>query len=336
MQTCLEIEKLQTFAFRLFVSLLLLGGVAYGVRLIRIRQKRMEHEMQMKHELLTVSMEREKERQIRVERENFFTGVAHELRTPLTLILAPLQELMKQCNPLEDFYKKLQVMYKNAASLHTLVDQLLYVQKIGAGMVRLQLSEIDLVQLVCNVSEPFRQMAEIKGLQFDVDLPEGKFLYWVDEGKIASAVQNLLSNAFKYTPSGGRVLLSVSHLMKSGQGYCRITVSDTGAGIPEWLQKYAFESFVTGDNVGFKERVLSQRLIRSERPESRKFSFYFSTQADSLPLLKGLNFDETNAFIVEKPTGRIDTLHYWIRDSLIYKMDTLKMSLTYLYTDSNT
>ena len=140
-------------------------------------------------------------------------------------------------------------MYKNAASLHTLVDQLLYVQKIGAGMVRLQLSEIDLVQLVCNVSEPFRQMAEIKGLQFDVDLPEGKFLYWVDEGKIASAVQNLLSNAFKYTPSGGRVLLSVSHLMKSGQGYCRITVSDTGAGIPEWLQKYAFESFVTGDNV---------------------------------------------------------------------------------------
>ena len=62
-------------------------------------------------------------------------------------------------------------------------------------------------------------------------------------------MQNLLSNAFKYTPSGGRVLLSVSHLMKSGQGYCRITVSDTGAGIPEWLQKYAFESFVTGDNV---------------------------------------------------------------------------------------
>ena len=154
----------QTFAFRLFVSLLLLGGVAYGVRLIRIRQKRMEHEMQMKHELLTVSMEREKERQIRVERENFFTGVAHELRTPLTLILAPLQELMKQCNPLDDFYKKLQVMYKNAASLHTLVDQLLYVQKIEAGMVRLQLSETDLVQLVCNVSEPFRQMAEIKGL----------------------------------------------------------------------------------------------------------------------------------------------------------------------------
>ena len=51
-------------------------------------------------------------------------------------------------------------------------------------------------------------------------------------------------------------------------------------------------------------------------------------------MLKGLNFDETDAFIVEKPTGRIDTLQYWIRDSLVYQMDTLKMSLTYLYTDT--
>lgn len=228
----------QTFVFRLFVSLLLLGGVAYGMRLIKLRQKRMEHEMQMKHELLTVSLEREKEHQIRVERENFFTGVAHELRTPLTLILAPVQELMKRYSPSEDFYKKLQLIYKNATSLHTLVDQLLYIQKIEAGMVRLQLSETDLVQLVRNVSEPFRQMSEIRQLHFDVDLPDERLLYWVDEGKITSAVQNLLSNAFKYTPPGGHVLLSVSPAMRNGQGYCRITVSDTGAGIPEELQKH--------------------------------------------------------------------------------------------------
>ncbi|MBD9092174.1 MAG: hypothetical protein EGQ20_06570 [Bacteroides oleiciplenus] len=84
----------------------------------------------------------------------------------------------------------------------------------------------------------------------------------------------------------------------------------------------------------FKELTSSQRLIKSERPEPRKFSFYFSATADSLPLLKGLNFDETDAFIVEMPTGRIDTLTYWIRDSLVYQMDTLKMSLSYLYTDT--
>lgn len=134
---------------------------------------------------------------------------------------------MKQCNPLETFYKKLQVMYKNASSLHTLIDHLLYVQKIEAGMVKLQLSEADLVEVIKSVSEPFRQMAEIRGLRFEVSLPERKLLYWIDRVKIVSAIQNLLSNSFKYTSPGGSILLSVSHTRKDGQGYCQIAVSDT-------------------------------------------------------------------------------------------------------------
>lgn len=238
-----------TLLFRIFIFLLVLGGMVYGIRLIRMRQKRLEREMQMRHELLTVNLEREKEHQIRMERENFFTGVAHELRTPLTLILAPLQELIKQGDLSEFFYKKLQVMYKNATSLHTLVDHLLYVQKIEAGMVRLRISEVDLGQLIRNVSEPFRQMAEVRGLHFEVNLPEERLLFWVDESKIFSAVQNLLSNAFKYTPSpDGSILLSASYVLKDGNGYCQIAVSDTGVGISEDLQKRVFESFITGDS----------------------------------------------------------------------------------------
>lgn len=238
-----------TLLFRIFIFLLVLGGMVYGIRLIRMRQKRLEREMQMRHELLTVNLEREKEHQIRMERENFFTGVAHELRTPLTLILAPLQELIKQGDLSEFFYKKLQVMYKNATSLHTLVDHLLYVQKIEAGMVKLRISEIDLRQLIRDVSEPFRQMAEVRGLHFEVNLPEERLLFWVDESKIFSAVQNLLSNAFKYTPSpDGSILLSASYVVKDGNGYCQIAVSDTGVGISEDLQKRVFESFITGDS----------------------------------------------------------------------------------------
>ena len=84
----------------------------------------------------------------------------------------------------------------------------------------------------------------------------------------------------------------------------------------------------------FKEIHFSQRLAKSERLTPEKFSLYFTAPADSLPLMKGLNFDERNAFVIEQTTGRNDTLHYWIKDSLIYQQDTLKMSLTYLYTDS--
>jgi len=84
----------------------------------------------------------------------------------------------------------------------------------------------------------------------------------------------------------------------------------------------------------FKELKYSQRLLKSERLNPQKFSLYFTAPADSLPILKGLNFDEHNAFVIDQPTGRNDTIHYWIKDSLLYKQDTLKMSLTYLYNDS--
>ncbi len=84
----------------------------------------------------------------------------------------------------------------------------------------------------------------------------------------------------------------------------------------------------------FKKEYYSQRFLKSERLVPNKFSLYFSAPADSLPLLKGLNFDEKDAFIIEQPTGRNDTIHYWIKDSLLYKQDSLQLSITYLCPDS--
>ncbi|WP_294469936.1 Ig-like domain-containing protein [uncultured Bacteroides sp.] len=83
----------------------------------------------------------------------------------------------------------------------------------------------------------------------------------------------------------------------------------------------------------FKEKNFSQYLIKSERLIPHKFTFYFANKADTLPVLKGLNFDEKDAFIIEK-NQRNDTIHYWVKDSLLFKQDTLAMSLTYLYTDT--
>ena len=84
----------------------------------------------------------------------------------------------------------------------------------------------------------------------------------------------------------------------------------------------------------FKENTYSQRFIKSERLTPQMFTLYFAAAADTLPLIKGLNFDEKDAFVVELPTGRIDTINYWIKDSLLYKMDTLQLSMNYLYTDT--
>ncbi|MCD8262528.1 MAG: Ig-like domain-containing protein [Bacteroides sp.] len=83
----------------------------------------------------------------------------------------------------------------------------------------------------------------------------------------------------------------------------------------------------------FEEENNVQYLGRSERLSENKFSIYFSAPADTLPVLKGLNFNELDAFVIERNLDN-DTIHYWLKDSLIYKMDTLQVSLTYLYTDT--
>ncbi|NDV57415.1 Ig-like domain-containing protein [Bacteroides sp. 519] len=83
----------------------------------------------------------------------------------------------------------------------------------------------------------------------------------------------------------------------------------------------------------FKEATDYQYLKRSERLVPHKFTLVFNTKADTLPTIRGFNFDEKDAFIIEK-TFRNDSITYWLKDSLVYKLDTLKFQLDYLYTDT--
>lgn len=237
-----------TWPFRSLLALLFVACAAYPTGVVRKRQRRLKHEMQMRHELLMANMEREKERQVRMEQENFFTAAAHELRTPLALILSPLQEILQQTKLSDPLYGRLFLMYKNGTSLHTLIDHLLYVQKIEAGMVKLRLQEADVVELTKEVVLAFRETASLKGFRFEVSLPEAPLLMWIDTEKIISAMQNLLSNAFKYTPSGGTVSLSADSVTKDGKSFFRMAVSDTGPGICEELRDHIFDSFITGDH----------------------------------------------------------------------------------------
>lgn len=258
--TTLEIVVLPHWSHALWfrsLIILLLGIIAYYLyRKMRLRQKRLEYELKMQHELFVLHTERDKEKQIRIERENFFTNAAHELRTPLTLILSPLQSLLSSMKPSDPAYDSLAVMYRNSKALHTLVDRLLYVQKIEAGMVKLHLSQADIMSIVREQAESFLQTANAHQLEFTINLPDEPMPLWIDIEKITSAIRNLLSNAFKYTHPLGKIWIEADRVEIDKQGYCRITVSDTGEGIPEDLQKSVFESFVTGENrPGFSTKM---------------------------------------------------------------------------------
>lgn len=239
----------QTVWFRLlliFSVLFLVGYIFYS--LLR-RQHRFKKMIQLKHELTIANLERNAERHMREERENFFMNAAHELRTPLTLILAPIHDIMKSITPSDNWFDSFSRLHKNCLSLQTLVDRLLYVQKIEGGMIKLHLSESDIKEIVSRVANPFLQMAMVKKREFLVQVDTVPLYLWVDVAKIESAVQNLLSNAFKYTSQNGRIELAVSEAEIDGRPYCLVTVSDNGVGIPDDLQQHVFDSFVTGKRI---------------------------------------------------------------------------------------
>lgn len=239
----------QTVWFRLLLIFSVLFLVGYIFYSLLQRQHRFKKMIQLKHELTIANLERNAERHIREERENFFMNAAHELRTPLTLILAPIHDIMKSITPSDNWFDSFSRLHKNCLSLQTLVDRLLYVQKIEGGMIKLHLSESDIKEIVSRVANPFLQMAMVKKREFLVQVDTVPLYLWVDVAKIESAVQNLLSNAFKYTSQNGRIELAVSEAEIDGRPYCLVTVSDNGVGIPDDLQQHVFDSFVTGKRI---------------------------------------------------------------------------------------
>lgn len=255
----------ETIWFRLLVFAFAVFIVYYLMRRVKKEQIRLTQEERLKHELFVSNLEREKEKQISRERENFFTNVSHELRTPLTLILSPLQELLQTERLSQTLQNKLSLVYNNATSLSTLVNQLLYVQKIEAGMVQLHLSKVDIVALVRKVMASFLQMAEIKSTEYVLDSGISSLTLWIDAGKIESALKNLLSNAFKYTPNDGIIRVSLEEKEVDGKMFCLLSVLDNGPGIAEDLQERIFDSFITGKNdPSFSTRMgIGLRIVKN-------------------------------------------------------------------------
>lgn len=111
-----------------------------------------------------------------------------------------------------------------------------------------------------------------------------------------------------------------------------------------WVDSLHYDSVMTvhythyyPDNIvmrAFRPTLTDRYLVRSSRPDTYFFNLIFSTWSDSLPVIKGLNFNEKNAFFIDKPKADRDSITYWIRDSLLYKKDSLNFTLTYLHTDS--
>ena len=178
----------------------------------------------------------------------FFTNVSHELRTPLTLIISPLESMIKEADD-EKKAGKLKMMHRNALRLLHLVNQLLDFRKNEMAGLHLNLSEGDIVPYIHNICNSFLMLSDKKDVRLTffsaVDSLEMSF----DEDKVGKVVMNLLSNAFKFTPAGGKVDVSLEVLEGSPETL-EIKIADTGIGIKDEDKQHVFERFYQAGQEG--------------------------------------------------------------------------------------
>ena len=179
-------------------------------------------------------------------KSRFFANISHEFRTPLTLLLAPLEEKLSVSDLPGEERSNLLLMKRNANRLLDLVNQLLDLTKLEAGKMSLAVQERnDLDNFIKMLGSSFDSWADNKKIQFiqNIQLPQTACCY--DADVLEKIVSNLLSNAFKFTPSGGTVVLQVDRERNpvDHRDWIRLQVSDTGKGIPDHEQADIFSPF---------------------------------------------------------------------------------------------
>jgi signal transduction histidine kinase/DNA-binding response OmpR family regulator len=185
--------------------------------------------------------QRERFEEITRIKSNILTVVSHDLRTPLTSILLYAQMLQDELESLADEDKRsfIGIICDECTRLSRLVDDLLEVQRLEAERVRFDLKPCDLGPTIHSCVRVHDPLASRKSMTLTVDCPESLPLVAADSDKIAQAVNNLLSNALKYTPSGGRVVVSA----ETRDQEILICVADNGPGIPREKWDQIFDRF---------------------------------------------------------------------------------------------
>lgn len=185
-------------------------------------------------------MQKQKKEELDQLKFSFFTNISHELRTPLTLILTPLDSILKRTNE-EPLKKQLSGIYRNANNLLNLVNQLLDFRKLEMNGERLNLSYCNIAEFIETIVYSFKELISEKEIGFTFDYNDENLCAYIDVDKFQRIVNNLLSNALKFTPEGGRIVLRLQK--KVSEPTFRIQITDTGCGISEVDLAQIFDRF---------------------------------------------------------------------------------------------
>ncbi|MCB0572689.1 MAG: hypothetical protein KDC66_23135, partial [Phaeodactylibacter sp.] len=173
---------------------------------------------------------------------NFFTNITHEFRTPLTLILGAAEELQEKAG--EATRQGLAGIRRHGRQLLRMVNQLLALSRLEADQLPVSMIQADAIPFLKGIFASFESAARQKGLAWKFQSETESLPMDFDPEKLQSILSNLLSNALKFTPEGGTVLVSVqTHGVLQTPWVCKITVKDTGIGISEEQLPFVFDRF---------------------------------------------------------------------------------------------
>lgn len=214
------------------------------VGILLLARRQIQRNERQKYKLVEVEQEAQRKHEIDDMKLRFFTNISHELRTPLTLIISPLENAIKQTADAEQ-KNRLEMVHRNAMRLLNMVNQLLDFRKSDVKGHQLNPAQGDIVEFVHTISNSFNEYSEKKNVRL-IFFSAIKELFMVfDEDKMGKIIMNLLSNAFKFTPEGGRVDVSLDLLPVTGDEpeWFEIKISDTGVGIKDEDKEQIFERF---------------------------------------------------------------------------------------------
>jgi signal transduction histidine kinase/DNA-binding response OmpR family regulator/ligand-binding sensor domain-containing protein len=248
----------------------LIYGIIFLVSMVLVVKWRSHKLEQEKQKLEQTIIERtreiqEKNKQLKDQSEKlkemdkvksrFFANISHEFRTPLTLIMGPMEQMLSDSQDQRQ-QKRLSMMLRNSQRLLTLINQLLELSRFDSGKVKLQAAPRDIVPFVKEIVSSFQLAAQKNRLELEFYSEKESITLYIDAPKMEDVMYNLLINALKFTPPGGKIAVSVFIRQREQQdprdhppkgssipGFVNLSVQDTGIGIPKEQLSHIFDRF---------------------------------------------------------------------------------------------